>query len=219
MKGTYFYSSILATAVPGFLGKKMGITTDFHHWNFITDRLILGALPVLTKWGGSGDHLTALREQLDQRGLELGLVVAALESAELDGFGLNVVEFAKEENWRNTVNPNVEYHHVAFEDTTAKISVEEIALAVEHIHRCLEDPTKAAYVHCKAGKGRSWMIVICYLTVYENMSFEQARDLVANTRKQVRPSTEQIMFASEFPLKFSEWQLKNALKESQETCP
>lgn len=206
MKGAYFYGSLLGTACPGFIGKKIGITKDHEHWSFITNQIILGALPVITKCAGSGDHLPLLREQLESKGMRIALVVAALESEEMRGFGLTLVQFAQEENWRMAVNENVEYHHISFEDTSAKIDVHDVALAVEHIHRiCLADETSAVYVHCKAGKGRSWMIVMCYLTTYGGMSFTSAQELIKKRRPQVRPSEDQLLFASAFPLKFEEW--------------
>eukprot|EP00796_Vickermania_ingenoplastis_P003735 gene3735-2632_t len=204
LKCSYFYSSLLATAIPGLLGKKTGITPDFDHWNFIEDKVILGALPVLTRCGDSGDHLTVLREQLRERNLQLGLVVAALEDVEMKGFGLKFVEFAQENDWRRCINPTIEYHHVAFEDTTAKVSFDAIAEAVEHMERVV-DSGMAVFVHCKAGKGRSWMIVIGYLTAVRGMPFHMAEALVKEKRRQVNPSVEQKFFATEFVVKYQEW--------------
>lgn len=204
-KSAYFWGSSLATVLPGYFGKKLGITSNFLHWNFITDQIILGALPVVTSWGDSGDHLRVLKDQLAERNMTLGLVIACLENMELDGFGVKLVEFAKESNWRDCVNPHVQYIHLSFEDTTARIPFVEVAKAVEQLHGVVQDPHCAVFVHCKAGKGRSWMVVMGYLTTYGKMPFAQASELVKNKRPQVNPSKDQVMFASSFQPKFDQW--------------
>lgn len=204
-KSAYFWGSSLATVFPGYFGKKLGITNNFLHWNFITDQIILGALPVVTSWGESGDHLTVLKNQLAERGMTLGLVIACLEKEEMDGFGVKVVKFAKESNWRDSVNPDVEYIHLSFEDTSARIPFDDVAKAVEHLHMVTLNAKRAAFVHCKAGKGRSWMVVMGYLTTYGNMPFSVARELIKSKRPQVNPSKDQVMFASSFQPKFDQW--------------
>lgn len=204
-KSAYFWGSSLATLIPGYFGKKLGITTNFLHWNFITDNLILGALPVVTTWGESGNHLNLLRNQLDEKQMKLGAVVACLEKEEMNGFGVKMIEFAKESNWREAVNPDVEYIHLSFEDTSARISLEAVAQTVEQMHEVLKNPSAAVFVHCKAGKGRSWMVVMGYLTTYGNMSFAEALELVKAKRPQVNPSAEQVIFASSFQPNFDLW--------------
>lgn len=204
-KSAYFWGSSLATVLPGYFGKKLGITNNFLHWNFITNQIILGALPVVTSWGESGDHLTVLKNQLAERDMTLGLVIACLEKEEMNGFGVKLVQFAKESNWRDSVNPHVEYIHLSFEDTSARIPFDEVAKAVEHIHMVTLNPKRAAFVHCKAGKGRSWMVVMGYLTTYGKMQFSEARELVKSKRPQVNPSKDQVMFASSFQPKFDQW--------------
>ena len=42
------------------------------------------------------------------------------------------------------------------------------------------------YVHCKAGRGRSTTLVLCYLVEYENMTPVEARDFVREKRPQIR---------------------------------
>lgn len=63
-KAVYFWGSLVATAVPGYLGKKTGLTSQFLHWNYIIPHLLLGAIPIVTQVGASGDHLDQLRRQL-----------------------------------------------------------------------------------------------------------------------------------------------------------
>lgn len=194
-KAAYFWGSLTATVVPGYFGRKMGLVHDFLHWNFITDRCILGALPVVTKFGDSGNHLVQLAGQLRTKDQELGLVVACMEEIEIQGFGVPVITFADETAWRQYVNPDVEYCHVPLEDATADVSFDVVVSAVEQIYQCVDVRKETAYIHCKAGKGRSWMMVMCYLTTYGNMKYADAENLVRANRPQVSPSQPQRDFA------------------------
>lgn len=210
-KAAYFWGSLVATAVPGYLGRKTGLVTDFLHWNYIIDHVILGALPVVTQVGSSGNHLVLLKEQLAGRADTLGMIVACLEEEEMSGFGINVIEFAKEADWRRYVNPNIEYVLLPMEDTTAKVRFEDVAEAIEAMHRCVKGRQQSVYVHCKAGKGRSWMVVMCYLVSYGGYAYADAEALVARKREQVNPSGTQQCCAREFPLRFAMWKsLKSA---------
>ncbi|AIN98889.1 dual specificity phosphatase, putative [Leishmania panamensis] len=202
-KAAYFWGSLMATALPGYVGRVAGVTTDFLHWNWITEHLVLGAIPIVTQIGSSGDHLSQLRAQLDKRQQTLGLVIACLEEEELNGFGMNVIQFAKEEEWRKLVNPHVEYVRVPMADTTANTPLSAVALAVTRMEACVKERKQTVYVHCKAGKGRSWMVMMCYLTTCGGMSFAEAVDLIQQNRVQVNPSQSQRQFASEFPFRFA----------------
>lgn len=210
-KALYFWGSLVATAVPGYLGKKAGLTTTFLHWSFIEDDLILGALPVVTQVGSSGNHLVQLRDQLSERGQSLGLVVACLEEEEMDGFGVNLIQFAKEEDWYTYMGPEVEYLRVPMPDATAEVPLEAVVHAVDRIAACIRERHRAAYVHCKAGKGRSWMVVMCYLTTYGGLFYEQAVEVVQAKREQVNPSTSQICFAREFPQRYAQYKSLQAI--------
>jgi len=195
-KATYFWGSLLATALPGYVGQKTGLTHNFKHWNYITDHLILGALPVLTSVGSNGNHLLQLKQQLDDRHQVLGLIVACLEAEEMDGFGVSLIEFAKKESWAS-INPNIKYTQVSMTDTRADTSLDSVAAAVAEMQSTIE-AGEVVYVHCKAGKGRSWMVVMCYLTTRLGMDFAAAERLVSGQRPQVNPSEEQRQFVRHF---------------------
>ncbi|CAD6236864.1 unnamed protein product [Miscanthus lutarioriparius] len=63
-------------------------------------------------------------------------------------------------------------------------SLEDISQAIDFIHRnALQGGT--TYVHCKAGRGRSTTIVLCYLIKYRNMTPEAALDHVRSIRPRV----------------------------------
>ncbi|EAN94983.1 hypothetical protein, conserved [Trypanosoma cruzi] len=197
-KAAYFWGSLVATLVPGYFGRKVGLTSGFLHWNFITDRLILGALPVVTRVGSSGNHLVQIREQLESRKQKLGLVIACLEDAEVQGFGLQMISFADESSWHEYVSPAVRYIRLPMPDTTANISFGSVLYAVKQMHHCIKEQNCVVYVHCKAGKGRSWMVTMCYLTSYGGMTFDDAEQLIRFTRSQINPSPSQRAFAAQF---------------------
>lgn len=200
-KGALFWGSLMATAVPGYIGKNTGLTPDFRHWNWVGDRLILGAIPVVTQIGGSGRHLELLGEQCAARNIRIGLVVCCVESAELSGFGIRVVEFAGPKHWEQTLGVT-RYEHVPIADFSAGVDYNAVLHAVEAMHECMHERREAVYVHCKAGKGRSWMVSMCYLQTYGEMPFETACAAVLGARKQVNPSASQVQFARDFALRW-----------------
>ncbi|KPA79414.1 hypothetical protein ABB37_05259 [Leptomonas pyrrhocoris] len=204
-RAAYFWGSLVATAVPGYVGRMAGVTTDFLHWNWVADKVVLGAIPVVTQVGSSGNHLLQLKEQLEQRHETLGLVVACLEEEELDGYGMNVIQFAKEADWRKNINADVEFVHLPMTDTTASTPLPAVAKAVMKMEECIRQRGQTVYVHCKAGKGRSWMVVMCYLTTYGGMAFAEAAEVIQEKRVQVNPSAVQKQFAEQFPFRFAQW--------------
>ncbi|KPI89277.1 hypothetical protein ABL78_1610 [Leptomonas seymouri] len=204
-RAAYFWGSLVATAVPGYVGRVAGVTPDFWHWNWVADRLVLGAIPVMTQVGSSGNHLLQLKEQLDERHETLGLVVACLEEEELDGYGMNVIQFAKEADWRELINPNIGFLHLPMADTTASAPLPAVAMAVMKIEECIKQRHQTVYVHCKAGKGRSWMVAMCYLTTCGGMAFVEAAEAIQDKRVQVNPSAAQKQFTEQFPFRFAQW--------------
>ncbi|GKB89906.1 putative dual specificity protein phosphatase DSP8 [Tanacetum coccineum] len=60
----------------------------------------------------------------------------------------------------------------------------DIDRAVEFIHRNATSG-KTTYVHCKAGRGRSTTIVLCYLVEYKHMTPDSALEYVRSRRPRV----------------------------------
>jgi len=56
-------------------------------------------------------------------------------------------------------------------------SLVDINQAVDFIHRNASSG-KVTYIHCKAGRGRSTTIVLCYLVKYKKMAPETAFEYV-----------------------------------------
>lgn len=63
-------------------------------------------------------------------------------------------------------------------------SLDDISQAINFIHRNASQGG-TTYVHCKAGRGRSTTIVLCYLIKYRNMTPEAALDHVRSIRPRV----------------------------------
>ncbi|CAO2841828.1 unnamed protein product [Amaranthus hypochondriacus] len=63
-------------------------------------------------------------------------------------------------------------------------SIDDINKAVDFIHKNASCG-RATYVHCKAGRGRSTTIALCYLVKYKGMSPCSALDLIRAKRPRV----------------------------------
>ncbi|KAG2332707.1 hypothetical protein Bca4012_017726 [Brassica carinata] len=74
---------------------------------------------------------------------------------------------------------------IATRDYCFAPSMEAICQAVDFIHRNAS-LGKTTYVHCKAGRGRSTTVVICYLVQHKHMTPEAAYDYVKSIRPRVK---------------------------------
>ncbi|KAI3756808.1 hypothetical protein L1987_56631 [Smallanthus sonchifolius] len=69
-------------------------------------------------------------------------------------------------------------------------SYDDICKAVEFIHENAS-ACKATYVHCKAGRGRSTTIVLCYLVKHKQMTPDAAYEYAKSIRPRVRLASSQ----------------------------
>ena len=207
----WFWTSLVGTAAPGFIGRKLGLTDRYDHWNWIVPYtaenrqggLILGALPVMTEVMGSGNHLKALRAECAGLGATMGMVVSCLLPQEMDGFGVDMIKFATHADWVAEFGPTFETRILPVEDNSADgMSYELVMRHLTEVNRVMATGG-SVYVHCKAGKGRSWAFVICYLIVFRGMSVEDAMLCVKSCRHQVGPSSSQIDFVRAFHAAFA----------------
>lgn len=136
------------------------IQTEFRWWDRVDQFVLLGAVPFPT----DVFHLK-----------ELGVcgVVTLNESYE-------------------TLVPTSLYHahgidHLVIptRDYLFAPSYDDICKAVEFIHENAS-AGKATYVHCKAGRGRSTTIVLCYLVKHKEMTPDAAYEYVKSIRPRVR---------------------------------
>lgn len=76
-------------------------------------------------------------------------------------------------------------------------SLVDINQAVDFIHRNASSG-KITYIHCKAGRGRSTTIVLCYLVKYKNMTPAEAFEYVRSKRARVLLTRSQWKVVQEF---------------------
>ncbi|XP_039005269.1 phosphatidylglycerophosphate phosphatase PTPMT1-like [Hibiscus syriacus] len=76
-------------------------------------------------------------------------------------------------------------------------SLTSICRAIDFIHRNASH-RETTYVHCKAGRGRSTTIVLCYLVYYKQMTPAGAYDYVKSIRPRVRLASSQWQAVEEF---------------------
>ncbi|KAF3335026.1 putative dual specificity protein phosphatase DSP8 [Carex littledalei] len=91
-------------------------------------------------------------------------------------------------------------------------SFEDINRAVDFIHRNASCG-RTTYVHCKAGRGRSTTIVLCYLIAHKNMTPETALNHVRSIRPRVLLAPSQWQAVQEYSR-----QERRVLSNSTETC-
>lgn len=144
-------------------------------WNRIDESIILGGIPLKNK-----DHIDKIKEE------GVLAVLTLLEKFEFEKKGLLSVPVLPEE-WKRE---GVEYMHIEVADFSP-LSLGNIERGVEYISQQVLQK-KTVYVHCKAGRGRSAVIVICYLMKQKKMSPEEALEFVKGQRPLVKPNRVQM---------------------------
>lgn len=93
-------------------------------------------------------------------------------------------------------------------------SLVDISRAVDFIHRHASHGS-ITYVHCKAGRGRSTTIVLCYLIEYKNMTPADALEYVRSRRPRVLLAPSQWQAVQEYSKRKSEYPaLQNSVQRS-----
>jgi len=145
-------------------------------WNEVIENLIIGAIPLLN-W----DHLTTLVEMLGVKA-----VLSMNELHELSTSGLCSIPVTQEQ-WEEK---GVEFMQIESEDFLPP-SLENIDRGVEFVHVHIQQAHKT-YVHCKAGRGRSAIIVICYLMKYHRQNVGEALSFLTAKRPQIHMNDDQL---------------------------
>ncbi|KAK1376353.1 putative dual specificity protein phosphatase DSP8 [Heracleum sosnowskyi] len=148
------------------------IQTEFRWWDRIDEFLLLGAVPFPSDV---------------KRLKELGVcgVITLNESYET----LVPTSLYQANDIDHLVLPTRDYLFAP--------SLIDISRAVSFIHENT-DKGKTTYVHCKAGRGRSTTIVICYLVQHKQMKPDDAYDYVKSIRPRVLLAPAQLQAVHEY---------------------
>ncbi|MCS5707808.1 dual specificity protein phosphatase family protein [Candidatus Berkiella cookevillensis] len=158
-------------------------------WSTIIPGLKLGAIPI-ADW----EHGSLLLEESFLESRKLGLVVSCCGDFELKGNGLLALTPVSPHFW---VEKDVTHLQVKMRDFGGDVPLEQIRIAVEQMHQCIHNG-KTAYVHCKAGRGRSVVMVICYLMQFLDYTPEEAIAFVREKRPEISLSKAQYHFIEQY---------------------
>lgn len=172
---TFYVVSVIPRMLPV-------MKTDRPWWSTIIPGLKVGAIPI-EDW----NHGLQLLIDCDHDGKKLGHVFSCCNDFELRGDGLK----------HTPVPPGFWLHHhvkhtqIKMEDFGgSNIPLAQIRLTLEEMHKSIESG-ETAYVHCKAGRGRSIVMVICYLMQYLDLPPDAAIELVRSRRREISLSKAQ----------------------------
>ena len=164
------------------------------HWSEIIDGLYLGGIPIETSIWGWGNHGEKLMQQCENKQRPLKLVVSVNENWELEGYGFLWLKPVSTEYWQTH---GVIHRVCHFKDFGANITVQEIKNEVDLIHQAMKEGF-SSLVHCKAGRGRSFAIVMCYLVEKHGLSPEEAFFTIISKRPHVSPSISQFLLVEQY---------------------
>lgn len=138
--------------------------------------LTLSGLPIILKICGKEirNDCKTLKE------LGIDAVLSATERFENRSKGC-FISAVSPEMWTNS---NVEHCQIETEDF-GTIEMEKVKRGVQFIHEQRSNG-KNVDVHCKAGRGRSFLILLCYLIQHEKMAPQDALEFVQARRYQAK---------------------------------
>lgn len=158
-------------------------------WSNIIPGLKLGAIPI-ADW----EHGSLLLEESFLENRKLGLIVSCCGDFELKGNGLITLTPVSPHFW---VEKNVTHLQVKMRDFGGDVPLDQIRIAVEQMHQYIQSG-KTAYVHCKAGRGRSVVMVICYLMQFLDYTPDEAIAFVREKRPEISLSKAQYDFIEQY---------------------
>ncbi|ESQ36847.1 hypothetical protein EUTSA_v10008212mg [Eutrema salsugineum] len=146
--------------------------SEFRWWDLVDEHVLLGAVPFPT-------HVPRLKELGVYGVVTLNEPFETLVPTSLyHAHGINHLEL-----------PTRDYLFAP--------SISDICQAVDFIHRNASSG-KTTYVHCKAGRGRSTTIVLCYLVKYREMTPECAFEYIRSIRPRVMLASAQWKAVKQF---------------------
>lgn len=138
-------------------------------WSHIESRLILGALPLQDK-----NHLDQLVKEEEVRA-----VVTMNQPEELlpNLLGTPISPVAWEKAGVTQCFGTT--------DDFSPPTLETLQRCVKFVHEQVDEQQHTTYVHCKAGRGRSTVVVVAFLIEYRGMSLDEACAFVKSKRPHV----------------------------------
>jgi atypical dual specificity phosphatase len=157
-------------------------------WNKLDNNIFLGALPL-----HNSNHLEILKNE------NIGAVLSVIEDFELNG----TIYFhpINKNDWRKN---NINHLHIQIEDSFG-LRIEDMKTCIQFINQNINDNRKI-YIHCKAGRGRSASVVLCYFLwkkyietgILMNEDIYQTYDKIKLIRNEISISENQFMNIKEF---------------------
>lgn len=197
-KTTFVISFYVVTVAPRTWPLKL-IFGQRNWWDEIVPGMLLGAIP-LADWG----HLKALSELPRP----LKRVVTCCTHQELKGNGLAHTPVSPF-HWQEL---GILQDHLNMKDFTGDLCENEENLttdaaklkSLKRIHQAVLNCQKTIdqegtnYIHCKAGRGRSVLVVLCYLIYFYEMHPQDAIAFVQSKRHEISLSADQIQYSFDY---------------------
>lgn len=154
-------------------------------WNEITDGIILGAIPLKNY---NHDDILINKEKVKY-------ILTILDPFEIETITY-ISEPVKPEDWSAK---NITQKIINSSDYEP-LKTEDINDGVSFLEECINklENNEKIYVHCKAGHGRSAIIVIAYMIKNHAMSLEDAHNFVKNKRSTVNLNQQQYDSLTEY---------------------
>lgn len=158
-------------------------------WNDVSynesESILLGAIPLI---GSIRNDLKTLGE------LGIKAVLSVVEPFEIETKGL-LGSPVTSDQWQEY---GIKHLHISTPDFQP-LTQDDIFLGVEFIRWNVKNG-RSVYIHCKAGKARSALIVICYLIKEHSLSFIQALKFIKTQRQQMHLDEGKLNNAYKFEL-------------------
>jgi atypical dual specificity phosphatase len=143
-KYNYFVSSLSSKYI-------MSKFWNVQWWHNITSNIILGAIPL-----HNANHMELLKQE------NVGAVLSLLED-----FEMTPTLYLCPVSCSDWLNNNIQFMQIKVPDSYG-VSLDDIKKCISYLCENIKN-NKKCYIHCKAGRGRSASIVLCYLlhNIYE----------------------------------------------------